>query len=282
MFSKFTKLPITGLAAAALALAVAPTLSIAEEFDEFGPLIEINATDGDIGFHVLLDGEGWKIAKIFDADGDRMFRGRGTDDLDEQGITEIFMESAEPPCWWEEGEDWDPEDVVDLEEFVDRFEEGTYSARGRTLDDERLRAEAELTHNLPAAPETEVEVSGTGIGALVTILFSSGTDLGQCEYPAGLIPDPATVEVVRWEIVLEPNEDELPGGELPDGLEFSKFTLQLPANSDNWMGDMSVVVPQEFVDAYLAAGVNQFKYEVGAKEESGNQTFTEEEFEIDL
>lgn len=278
MFKKFTKIPMFSLVA--VSLVGLPAGAMAEEFDEFEPFIEINATDGDIGYHVLLDGEAWKVAKIFDADGDRMFKGKGTDDLEEQGITEIFMESAEPPCWFEEANDevdWYEDEVVDLEEFIDRFEEGTYTARGRTLEGERLRAEAEFTHNIPAAPETRVEV----VDRTVTIHFSSGTDLGQCEYPADLIPNPADVEVVRWEVVLEPNEDELPGGELPDGLAFAVFTIQLPA-SENWMNEMSVVVPQVYVDAYLGAEVNQFKYEVGAKEESGNQTFTEATFEIEI
>ena len=91
----------------------------------------------------------------------------------------------------------------------------------------------------------------------------------------------ATVQVVRWEIVVEPNEDELPGGELPEDLAFGVFTVQLPAG-DDWMSEMSVVVPPEYVEAYLGEEVNKFKYEVGAKEESGNQTFTEEEFEIEI
>ncbi len=277
MFNKISKIPTFSLIAAALVALPAVAIA-AEEFDEFEPIIEINATDGDIGFHVLLDGDAWKVAKIFDGDGDRMFKGKGTDDLDEQGITEIFMESAEPPCWFDEDdEDADEDEVVDLEEFIDRFEEGTYKARGRTIEGERLRAEAELTHNIPAAPDVVVDVVGT----TVTITFSSGSDLGQCEYPPDLIPDPAAVEVVRWEVVVEPNEDELPGGELPEDLAFGVFTVQLPAG-DDWMSGMSVVVPQEYMDAYLDEGVNQFKYEVGAKEESGNQTFTEEEFEIEI
>ncbi len=71
--------------------------------------------------------------------------------------------------------DWDEDEVVDLEEFIDRFEEGTYKARGRTLEDERLRAEAEFTHNIPAAPEVDVEV----VVYTMTIHFSSGSDLGQ-------------------------------------------------------------------------------------------------------
>ena len=36
------------------------------ELDECRVLIEINASDGDIGFHVLFDAEGWTQATISD------------------------------------------------------------------------------------------------------------------------------------------------------------------------------------------------------------------------
>ena len=88
------------------------------EFDEFVPIVEINATDGDIGFHVLLDGEGWRVARIYDSDWDRMLRVRGTDDLEEQGVTELFIESAEPLCW-DDPEADDDEEIVVVEEDVE-------------------------------------------------------------------------------------------------------------------------------------------------------------------
>lgn len=241
------------------------------EFDEFDPIIEINATDGDVGFHVLLDGEAWKLAKVYDADGDRMLLAWGTDDLHEQGITELFMESAEPLCNPEDAEDG--ELVVTLEEFLDRFEAGRYRAVGRTIDGQRLRARGEFTHEIPAAPLVDYAVEMDGDDVEVTLSWQVGVDLGRCAFPDFITP-PGEVEVVRWEAVLEPNVDELPGGELPDGVPFSKFTIQLPA------GVTSVEVPEEFVNTYVAAGVTLFKGEVGAKEESGNQTFTE--FELDV
>lgn len=247
----------------------------AEEFDEFEPIVEINSTDGDIGFHVLLDGEGWKLAKIFDSDGDRMIRVRATDDGEEQGITEFFFESAEPLCWLDPDRDEDDE-IVTLEEFVDRFEAGTYRARGRTIDGELLKAEGELTHDLPAAPaNVEVDVDIEGDDIEVELSWTGGDDLGNCEYPDGLIPDPADVEVHRWEIVVEPNEDQI-----PEDMAFSKVTIQLPGTLED--DDLEVELPEDFIEAYVEAGVTEFKWEIGAREESGNQTFTEGEFEIEL
>ena len=80
----------------------------------------------------------------------------------------------------------------------------------------------------------------------------------------------AEVEVVRWEIVVEPDEDQVEEA----GVVFGVFSVQLP-------GDVNEVeVPEERGERYVAAGVTIFKYEVGATEESGNQTFPEDEFDI--
>jgi len=237
-----------------------------EEFGEFVPIVEINATDGDVGFHVLVDGDGWKRLYVYDPKGDRILRAKPRDDLRKQGITEFFIESAEPACWFdEEDEEADPDEVQTVAEFVERFEAGTYLATGRTIDGDKLESEAELTHNLPAAPIVEVDIADDGE---ITISWSTGVDLGKCEVPDS-IPDPAGVEVIRWEIAIEPNEDAFEDEELPDGVVFAELTMQLP-------GDItSLVVPPEYIDAYIAAGVVEFKGEVGAREESGNQTFTE-------
>lgn len=240
-----------------------------EEFDEFVPIVEINATDGDVGFHVLIDGDGWKRMNLYDPDGDRILKAKARDDLRKQGITEFFIESAEPACFFDEDdEEADPDEVQTVAEFVERFKAGTYVATGRTIDGDKLRSEAELTHDLPAAPEVEVDVDGAGV---VTISWKRGDDLGECDVPDS-IPDPAGVEVVRWEVVVEPDEDELPAG-----VVFGIFTVQLLPVLPY---PMSLVVPAEYIDAYLDVGVKDFKVEVGAREVSGNQTFTEIEFEL--
>ena len=43
-------------------------------------------------------------------------------------MTELFMESAEPPCW--NAPDVDPEEVVTVADFIERFEKGTYKVSG--------------------------------------------------------------------------------------------------------------------------------------------------------
>lgn len=259
----------SGLLLAGMAAPLAAPALAAERFSAFDPYIEINATDGDVGFHTLLDGDAWRLAKMYDGDGDRMLKVRGTDDLDEQGVTELFFESAEPPCWYDAHDpdvDWGPEDVVTVEEFLERFEKGVYKAEGVTLEGKRLKGRDWLNHNLPAAPDVDVDVSEDEDGEVeVTIRWEGGNDLGKCPVPRGM--NPARVKVVRWEVAVEPEEDEL-----PDGLPFVKLTIQFPPEVT------SFEVPEEFLQPYIDADVTDFKFEVGAREARGNQTFTEEEF----
>ena len=45
----------------------------AEPFDEIKVIVEINATDGDAGFHVLFDAGAWKEVRIDDPTGKKLF-----------------------------------------------------------------------------------------------------------------------------------------------------------------------------------------------------------------
>ncbi len=255
-------------AAAVVPLLGTGTAWAAGEFSEFEPIVEINATDGDVGFHMLLDGDPWRVASVYDPRGRRVITGYAGGPLRKQGVTEFFLESAEPLCWDDPEEEG--ERIVTVAQFVKRFRAGDYKAYGWTIDNELLFSMGELTHALPAAPEVRIEVDDDDGEVEVTVHFAPGSDLGRCAFDDAGIPDPAGVPVVRWEVVVEPDDDAVEEA----GLEFSKFTVQL-------LGDeRSVEVPEEFLEPYLDAGVTEFKGEVGAKEESGNQTFTEIEFEI--
>jgi len=281
MKRRFRGLSVPRMAIVSMALGAAQTAWSGgdfTEFDEFEPFVEINASDGDAGWHMLLDGEAWRRAVIFDADGDRILKAVAISSGAVQGFTEFFVESAEPPCWFDaEDPDADEDEVVSLAEFLARFEEGTYKARGRTIEDDRIKATGDFTHNIPAAPETEVEIEWDGDEVEVEISWKGGEDLGQCLFPKDLLEtDPKDVGVVRWEIVVEPDEDQLDEinakreNEIADGV----FSVQVPAHVDE------ITISEEWLEAYVGVGVTTFKYEVGAKEESGNQTFTEDEFDI--
>jgi hypothetical protein len=268
-----TPLSCTSFFGAVIVVAAFSQLAFAqEEFDEALVRIEVNATDGDVGFHALLDADAWRWLRLDDADGHKVFNAKPFAGLRTQGLTEVFFESSEPLCAA------DPEEpdarVQTLAEFLELYPEGIYVAQARTIDEnEKLRSETEFTYNIPAAPDIELTEDMTFSVNDTVIMWLPGDDLGEhCHDQSliddGTIPNHADVEVVRWEIVVEPAEDE--------GLEFlSVFSTQVPGDRN------SVTVPAEFLQSYLDMGITTMKFEVGAMEASGNQTFSEGEFEIE-
>jgi len=255
-------------AAAALILGTGTTEVMATEpcgdFGECTALIEINATDGDIGFQFLMDGDDLNSGAIHDPNGAKVFEDQAKGSLREQKLTETFAESAEPLCW--DDPEADPDDeIVTLEEFLDRWAEGPYVFSGMGDGGEKLLGVTELTHALPAAP-ADVEFDGS------VISWDTGDDLGNCASFSELsdlvandtlLVHPEDVVVAAWEIVLEPDvEDGDPTGDLV-------FSIRVPGG----IAPRKVTVPAD----YLASLPDDtpVKIEVGAIGVDNNATFTE-------
>jgi hypothetical protein len=259
------RLAACGALLAALAPAVATATEPCDDFGECTVLIEINATDGDIGFQFLMDGDDLLQGRIDDPNGVKVFQEAAKGPLAEQFLTETFAESAEPLCWPDP--EADPEDeIVTLEEFLELWTPGTYSFRGRGEEGEMSFGESELTFQLPAAPQ-DIDFAG-GV-----ISWRAGDDLGNCATAAelddlvteGILPvHPENVRVDHWEVVLEPDVDD--GDPVGDDV----FSIRLPGASP-----LQVTVPAD----YLAALPDDtlVKIEVGAIGGEDNATFSEED-----
>lgn len=251
-------------------LGAATTIATATEpcgdFGECKTLIEINATDGDIGFHFLMDGDDLLRAMLHDPNGAKVFQDQAKGPLTEQKLTETFAESAEPLCWADPEADED-EEIVTLEEFLDRWTAGIYVFSGMGDEGEMSEGTTELTYLLPAAP-SNVDFDGS------VISWSPGDDLGNCAsygdlvdlVNAAVLPEhPENVIVDAWEIVFEPDVDDGdPTGKL-------KYTIRVSGN----VFPTAVTVPAD----YLASLPNDtpIKIEVGAIGGNDNATFTEED-----
>lgn len=265
----------TLLASSITALLVAPAAATEPcgDFGECKALIEINSTDGDIGFHFLMDGDELNSARINDPDGAKVFEDQAKGPLLEQKLTETFAESAEPLCWDDPEADED-EDIVTLAEFLDVWAEGTYTFSGMSESGEKSEGETELTYEMPAAP-IEVDFDGSTI----TWGIPNGTlgpapigDLGNCASAGDLTTlvaegilttHPADVTVHLYEAVMETDvEDDDPRNGL-------KFTIRVPA------GVTAVTVPAEYLSSLGAD--TPVKVEVGAIGGEDNATFTEED-----
>ena len=259
---------VLATAAAVAVSAGGPTIATATEpcgdFGECKVLVEINSTDGDIGFHFLMDGDDLNSAMMHDPDGAKVFQDAAKGPLMEQKLTETFAESAEPLCWDSPDAEEDDE-IVTLEEFLDRWTPGAYVFTGRGDEGEKSTGETELTFALPAAPQNLNFNDGTGV-----ISWTAGDDLGNCATNAelddlvaeGVLPvHPEDVAVAAWEAVFEPDVDDGdPRGNL-------KFTIRVPENQ------LSVTVPADYL-ASLGSDTPA-KVEVGGIGEDDNATFTE-------
>lgn len=264
--------------AGAALVSMTGTATATEPCDDFGEckaLIEINASDGDIGFHFLMDGEDLNSARIFDPNGKKVFEDQAKGALKEQKLTETFAESAEPLCWADpEADPEDLEDIVTLEEFLDRWEAGTYTFTGMSDGGEKSAGETPLTYELPAAP-IEPDFDGTTISwgrAGGSTDAEPRGDLGNCATAAeldilvgnGVLPmHPADVDVDAWEAVLEPDVDD------GDPVGSLVFRIRLPGG----IATTAVTVPAE----YLASLPDDtpVKIEVGAIGGEDNATFSE-------
>jgi hypothetical protein len=235
--------------------------------DECRAIVEINATDGDIGFQWLVDGGDLVGTEIIDPAGRRVYANAAYGPLHAQTLTESFGESAEHACrkWLAE----DPDDeVLTLSQFLRRWRAGAYVFRGRSADGEVASGKSPLTFWLPAAP-TRIRYDG-GV-----ISWEAGTSLGVCAGETelwkfvgdGRLPiHPMNVPVKFWEVTLELEEETE-----------RTLTLRLPARGPN--AQTSLTVPPEFLQsvrpdtpAKIEIGAIGGRLEIG---DDDNATFSE-------
>jgi hypothetical protein len=200
-------------------------------------IIEYNASAQDIGVQFFLDSDGWRQIEISDPRGKVIFDADTSGILTRQGGgTELFLESVEPEIA-----------ELPIDEFFDRFPEGTYQFRGRDNDKNVLTGSAVFSHNIPAGPELIGPVPvgdaecAEGVSSPVTISWLPVTTsiFGEA------------LAAVRYEVIIE--NDDL------------NFDVKFPASS----GTQITVSPE-----VLEPGTN-YIFEVLAVEAGGNQTITE-------
>lgn len=269
----FLRPAIIILASAGLSQTVAqePCPQSDGDIGECKVLIEINATDGDIGFHFLIDADAANSVRLDDPNGTKVFEDKAFGPLRDQKMTETFLESAEPLCWPEPEADEDElEEVVSLRDFLERWVEGTYDIGVDGGNGEKVFGETLLSHHLPAAP-ADVDFDGT------FITWMPGNDLGHCAPLADegygvetvgevsdLIPNPSTVAVAAWEVVMEPDVED------SDAVSDEVFSVRISGGAAT-----AVDVPK----AYLMSlpSDTPVKIEVGAIGWDDNATFSEED-----
>jgi hypothetical protein len=224
-------------AAAVIILPLTPSTLWAIPLSAAAIRFEINGTAGDAGVQFFLDGTGWKSCAVSDPHGNLLVTVTATGSAGMNGLTELFIESAEPSF-----------EVQPLEDLLGLFPQGNYGFDCVTTDDKALKRSASLTHKLPATPEGVGFDPGPG-----TIVWQEVT--GPFELDGEVFGD-SNVVIVAYEIIVE---------RLSDGLKFS-ITLPAPATS--------VTVPVEFIKPHTKYKVEVLAIESGGNQTIAEVEFT--------
>jgi hypothetical protein len=144
-------LPLAGIALASPGRGARPAAK-PQRLAEATMIVEVNATDGDAGLQVFLDGEPWKSMRITDPNGHRILAVNTRSRLRGYGLTELFSESSEPPF-----------DRFPLSRFKRLFPEGRYRFTGTTIEGGRVDGAARLSHDIPAGPEITAPAAGATV-----------------------------------------------------------------------------------------------------------------------
>ena len=227
-------------------------------FSEAQLYFELNHTDGDLGFHGLIDGDAWKSLEIEAPNEALLMNVWIRNNLRRQGLTEIFFESDEPSF-----------DELSPRQFFNRFPAGIYEVEGITLEDEELEAEIRVSHVMPGPPGG-IKVNGRNsavncdatlpvVSEPVTLDWNAVTK----SHPTVGTPN-VNVTVLKYEVVGEIERE----GQNPDVLVFS---AEVPRN----------VTIFEFPESFTGLADGEMKFEIVTKLTNGNQTAVESCFEIE-
>ena len=213
------------------------------ELSETELFFELNDTDGDLGIHASIDGGPYSELEIEDPRGRTVLAIEARRHLRRQGLTQLFMESAEPSF-----------DELSPETFFRRFPEGVYTIeaeRGR----QEVEVEVELSHVL-ASPPPNVTVNG--------IPAAESCDAG--DLPLVLAP-----VVVDWDPVTESH----PELGRPGPVEIVRYQFFAEQEDTKFAVDLPPTVTEFEVPLAITAEGGEFKFEIIARTSALNNTAIE-------
>ena len=260
MNSYIRKGRLTSLAIGAGVAIMSPQFGLAQElpFSEAQLYFELNDTDGDLGFHGLIDGDAWKSLTIENPSEQELMSVWVRNNLRKQGLTEIFFESDEPSF-----------DELSPAQFFARFPAGIYEVEGITLDNEELEAEIRISHVMPGRPGG-IKINGQNSAANCDAELPVVSEPVVLDWNAVTKSHPTigtpnvNVTVLSYEVIGEIERE----GQNPEVLVTATV---LPRN----------VTLFEFPESFTNLADGEMKFEIVTKLTNGNQTAVESCVEIE-
>jgi hypothetical protein len=217
-------------------------------FAEAELFLELNHTDGDLGFHASIDGQTWTRLAI-EGPGDRpLLNLLGVGRLRAQGLTQLAFESAEPTF-----------EELDPAAFLRRFPEGPYEIEGTTPDGQEIESTAVLSHVL-AAPPSNVTVFGVAAAE-------------SCD---AVLPVVSAPVVIRW----DPVTSSHPEVGKPGPVRIRRYQLFVEREGVELSLDLPPTVTRFEVPTAITDLGKEFKFEIIARTTANNNTAIESCFKL--
>jgi len=215
----------------------------AQEFSEAEIFFELNDTDGDLGIHASIDGGPYTRLTVEDPKGLTILTIGAQGRLAKQGLTQLFLESAEPSF-----------DELAPEAFFRRFPEGAYEIEG-TRNGVEFEAVAELSHVM-AAPVGNVTVAGV----------PAAEDCDAVPLPS--VSEPVLID---WDPVTESHPEVGAEGEV----EIDRYQFFVEQGDVKFAVDLPPTVTEFQVPSEILAPGGRFKFEIIARTDALNNTAIE-------
>ena len=193
--------------------------------------VEINATDGDAGLQLNLDGEPWSTLELVDPSGRTIMAVENGSELKSYGLTGLTFESAEPPF-----------DEHPLSEFMAKFPEGVYRFTGTTADGRAIVGQDKLTHVFPVGPVVTAPAEGAVVsssGLVVTwlpVTQPNGVKIVQYEV---IVSNADTGKDLSMELPPSATSASIPGEFLTPGTEFALEVLAREASGNQTITEVA-------------------------------------------
>ncbi len=242
-------LPVFGMTMAALTLGAAAPAVWAAEFSEAELFFELNNTDGDLGIHSSIDGGPYSKLEIEDPNERTILRVTAQGRLAKQGLTQLFLESAEPRF-----------EELAPERFFRRFPEGAYEIEAKALKGEDFKGTVVLSHVM-AAPAANILVSGVPAAK-------------NCD--AASLPSVSEPVIIAWDPVTDSHPEIGKSG----AVEIVRYQFFVQQGDVKFGVDLPPTVTEFQVPSEITALGGTFKFEIIARTAALNNTAVENCFTV--
>jgi hypothetical protein len=220
------------------------TLDAEVTFTAADVFLELNDSDGDLGFHgsTASSTTPWILMKIIGPTG-LLLEFTTRPELTAQGMSQVDFESAEPPF-----------DELSPSRFFRRFPEGRYAIVGHGAKGERIKSYASLSHIMAAVPGN--------------VLLNGVPAARSCDDPLPTLVAPVTV---TWDPVTQSHPRIGKRGPV----RIARYQIFVEGGRIKLSTDLEPTITSFDIPTAVTDGAREFKFEIIAQTSTGNNTALE-------